>query len=72
MHRNATLDILEELSHDAEADVRAAVAWNRNTPDGLVLELSQDQIGTVTSAAGRSLEARRRSGSLTDDAQMVH
>ena len=72
-HRNAPVDVLERLCHDTDDEVRSIAVWNPNTPDGLVIELLQDPSGLVSSAAKRSLKARKDLGRLPNHlVQLVH
>lgn len=50
--------MLTHLSFDPNENVRASVVWNPNTPTEVVSKLLGDTIGTVASAAWRSIVFR--------------
>ena len=69
-HRNTDSFVLSQLSSDPDENVRASVAWNPNTPTEVASTLLSDMIGTVASAARRSMVSRNVL--RTHDTQCTH
>ena len=69
-HRNTDSFVLSHLSLDPDENVRASVAWNPNTPTEVASTLLSDTIGTVASAARRSIAFRNVLH--THDTQCTH
>ncbi|MDD2796636.1 MAG: hypothetical protein PHE76_01540 [Candidatus Pacebacteria bacterium] len=55
-NRNASLDILQELSRDSHKNVRAYVAMNPNTPKETLEKLYQDEVYIVKMLALKRLK----------------
>ena len=69
-HRNTDSFVLSHLSSDPDDNVRASAAGNPNTPAEVASTLLSDTIGTVASAARRSIVFRN--ALRTDDTQCTH